>query len=85
MLVRHLADGDYVVALFNWASNAVDVKVSHVDIQQWCNLHKPVSLKVTQAWTKESLPLSAGDEAVISYKIQGFGTMLLQVELTDSL
>ncbi|OEH73569.1 putative alpha-galactosidase A [Cyclospora cayetanensis] len=85
VLYRQLADGDYILALFNWRTEALSVDVSHAEVQRWCGLHRPVPLQISQAWTKKRWRLNSGDRQSLTFNISASGVVLLQVELLDDL
>ncbi|CDJ66277.1 LOW QUALITY PROTEIN: alpha-galactosidase A, putative [Eimeria necatrix] len=61
------------------------IKASHADIMNWCNLHKPVPFKISQAWETQQRRLAKDDKQTLTYTLQQLGAVLLQVELTDDL
>ncbi|KAL8433887.1 hypothetical protein ACSSS7_003548 [Eimeria intestinalis] len=85
VLSRQLADGDYVVAVVNWSSSPINLSASHADVLAWCGLENPVPLLVEQAWSDRHLHLTSGQGEALKQEIPPYGTMLLQVELTDNL
>ncbi|KAL8271029.1 hypothetical protein Esti_005014 [Eimeria stiedai] len=85
VLSRQLVDGDYVVAVVNWTSSPVTLSASHADVLAWCGLKNPVPLLVEQAWSDKHLHLTSGHGAAFKQEIPPYGTVLLQVELTDNL
>ncbi|KAL8448732.1 hypothetical protein Emag_003858 [Eimeria magna] len=85
VLSRQLADGDYVVAVVNWTGSPLSLSATHADVLRWCDLKNPVPLLVEQAWSDMHLHLTSGHGASLKQEIPPYGTMLLQVELTDNL
>ncbi|KAL8448186.1 hypothetical protein Emed_003933 [Eimeria media] len=85
VLSRQLADGDYVVAVVNWTSSPLSVSATHADVLAWCGLENPVPLLVELAWSEQRMHLTSGHGAPLKQEIPPYGTMLLQVELTDNL